>query len=146
MKEVSIGRLVSILYRQSQSYINQALRDLDISSSECIFLKTLYNNEGINQEEISSLLIIDKAATARGIKSLEEKGLVIRTADQNDKRAKKVFTTEKGKSYEEKINNTLREWTELITKGIDEESFNIVITSLTTMIEKNGDKPVEKSR
>lgn len=136
MEEKSIGRLISILYRQSQVYINHALKDVNISSSEYIFMMALYKNEGINQEKLSTLLFIDKAATARAMKSLEEKGMVVRVNDRMDKRAKRVFTTEKGKDCKEFIYKTCKGWTELISDGMDEETFQIVYRSLKGMTEK----------
>lgn len=138
MKEKSVGKLVSILYRQSHVYINYALKDLNISSSEYIFMVELYNNEGISQEELSSLLLIDKAATARALKSLEEKGLIIRQKNVTDKRANKVFTTDKGKSYKETIYSALKGWTSLITDSMDEKTIDIVLDSLKSMSEKAG--------
>lgn len=138
MKEKSVGKLISILYRQSHVYINYALKDLNISSSEYIFMVELYNNEGISQEELSSLLLIDKAATARALKSLEEKGLVVREKNLIDKRANKVFTTDKGKSYKGTIYSALRGWTKLLTNGMDEKTIDIVLDSLKSISKKAG--------
>jgi MarR family transcriptional regulator, organic hydroperoxide resistance regulator len=140
MEEKSIGRLISILYRQSQTYINHVLKSIDISSSEDIFLMALYSNEGINQEKLSFLLHIDKAATARALKSLEEKGLVLRINDEKDKRAYHVFTTEKGKACREVIYSARKGWTKLITDGMDEETFNLVYNALSSMTEKGCHK------
>ena len=139
MKEKNIGRLISILYRQRQTYMNYALKDLNISSAEYIYLITLYNNnEGINQEELSSLLLIDKGATARAIKSLEEKGFVIRIRDDKDRRANKVFTTDKGKASKEIIKSAIQGWTELLTSDIEDVTVKIVFDTLKTMTEKVG--------
>ena len=145
MKEKSIGRLVSILYRQSQVYLNHELKNLNISSSEYIFMMALYDYEGINQEELSTLLSIDKAATARAMKSLEEKGMVYRIKDENDKRANKVFTTDKGKSCEDEIRNALKNWTVLLTEDMEQEKIDFLINSLTSMTEKVNELYVRKS-
>ena len=82
----SIGRLISILHRQAQVYINHALKDYNITSAEHPILLYLWKHNGASQDEISSFLYIDKAATARGIKSLEEKGYVTKSKDNLDKR------------------------------------------------------------
>lgn len=136
MDEKSIGRLVSILYRQSQQYINCALKRLNVNSSEYIFMMALYNNEGISQENLSELLQINKAATARAIKSLEQKGFVYRIIDEKDKRAYKVYVTEKGKSCKEKIHTVRKGWTSLISEGMDKETFNTVYNSLKDTTER----------
>lgn len=136
MDEKSIGRLVSILYRQSQQYINCALKRLNVSSSEFIFMMALYNNEGISQENLSELLQINKAATARGIKSLEQKGFVYRIIDEKDRRAYKVYTTDKGKSCKEKMYTVRKGWTDLMAEGMDEETFNTIYNYLKATTER----------
>ncbi len=136
MIERSIGKVISILYRQSQIYMNYVLKDLNLNSSEYIFIMTLFNNEGINQEELSSLLLIDKAATARAIKSLESKKMVKREKDIFDKRSNKIYTTEIGKLKKEKIKKALKGWTQVLTEGMDEKTIATVFSALTSMTEK----------
>lgn len=74
MELLTLARNVGILHRQTQTYIAAIGSTLDISFSECILLMNIYGNEGITQEELSALLFIDKAATARSLQSLEKKG------------------------------------------------------------------------
>lgn len=57
---MDIERFVGVLNRQAQAYISNALKNIDIGYSECVFLSNLYGNEGINQEELSSILFTDK--------------------------------------------------------------------------------------
>ena len=130
MEQKNIGRYVGILNRQFQAYINISLKDIDISFSEYIFLVNLYDNEGINQEELSSMLFIDKAATARAIKLLEKKGFLKRETCEKDKRAKNLYLTDKGKDYKEFIYSRLEKWTDFTTKGMDKETIDIVMNGL----------------
>ena len=76
---------ISVLYRQFQIYINNNTKDLQISASEYIFLMEMYKNDNMSQEQLSKNLIIDKSATARAIKSLEEKEYIIRKKDDERK-------------------------------------------------------------
>ena len=96
---------ISVLYRQFQIYINNNTKDLQISASEYIFLMEMYKNDNMSQEQLSKNLIIDKSATARAIKSLEEKEYIIRKKDDNDKRSYDVFITELG---EKKVDEILK--------------------------------------
>ncbi|MDF2615074.1 MAG: hypothetical protein K0S71_2860 [Clostridia bacterium] len=132
----SIGRLISILHRQSQIYLNIALKDIDISSSEYVFLITLLIEEGISQDELSARILIDKAATARAIKSLEDKGYVRRETDSNDKRIKKVYCTHKAKECESQIRTALASWTKLLTEDLSAETEELIITTLEHMSSK----------
>ena len=131
-----IGRLISILHRHSQIYINHALKEFGITSAEYIFLLYLYREDGLTQEEISSYISIDKAATARAIQSLKEKGYVIKAKDDMDKRCNRVFLTEKAKNNENEIRRRVWRWSDFLTEGIDEETTDTVLKALEQMAYK----------
>lgn len=132
----SIGRLISILHRQSQIYINCVLKEFNITSAEYAFLLSLYKKDGITQDELSTYLYIDKSATARAIKSLEEKGYIIRNKDSVDKRCNRVYLSEKAKSYQNEIKSRVFSWSEFLTEDMDEETIDMTFTILEGMVEK----------
>ncbi len=127
------GRWISILYRQFQIYINNALKDLDITSSEYIFLIKLYENEELSQEELSSIYYVDKAATARSLKRLEKKGYIYRLRDPNDKRAYKICVTPKALSVKMRIYEALESWDQKISVNIDDEKLREISKILKVM-------------
>ena len=132
---------ISALYRQFQIYINNNTKDLQISASEYIFLMEMYKNDNMSQEQLSKNLIIDKSATARAIKSLEEKEYIIRKKDDNDKRTNRIKLTKKGIEIKDRLSNLLEEWNNEITSDIDKNLLNTVIDTINKMsikaIEKN---------
>ena len=133
---------ISVLYRQFQIYINNNTKDLKISASEYIFLMEMYKNDNMSQEQLSKNLIIDKSATARAIKSLEEKEYIIRKKDDNDKRTNRIKLTKKGIEIKDRLSNLLEEWNNEITSDIDKNLLNTVIDTINKMsikaIEKNN--------
>ena len=133
---------ISVLYRQFQIYINNNTKDLQISASEYIFLMEMYKNDNMSQEQLSKNLIIDKSATARAIKSLEEKEYIIRKEDDNDKRTNRIKLTKKGIEIKDRLSNLLEEWNNEITSDIDKNLLNTVIDTINKMsikaIEKNN--------
>lgn len=130
------GRLLSILHRQAQVYINTTLKDFNITSAEYSFLLYLYRQDGATQDEMSSYLYIDKAATARAIKSLEQKGYIIRKKEHTDKRFNHVNLTNKARDYEEAIKQRIFYWSEFLTEDIDPETIKIVFSALEKMVDK----------
>jgi MarR family transcriptional regulator, organic hydroperoxide resistance regulator len=138
MEKLNFARFFGILSRESQTYMNIAFKDIGIGFSECLFLMNIYENEGINQEELSAMLFIDKAATARAIKSLEGKGFITRKMNEEDKRSKKMYLTDKGRDHKEYIFSLIKKWTDYITDGIDKETINVVFKSLNLMAERAG--------
>ncbi|MBA1334929.1 MAG: hypothetical protein HPY66_0550 [Firmicutes bacterium] len=132
----AIGRLVSILHRQSQVYINYTLKEFDITSAEYSFLLRLYNKDGITQDDLSAYLYIDKSATARAIKSLEQKGYVIRDKDDADKRFNRVYLSDKAMLYKDEIRKRVWQWSEFLTEELDEETVDMVLSVLQKMVDK----------
>ncbi len=113
-----------------------AFKDSDISYSELIFLATLSENEGINQEGLSAMLFVDKAATARSIKLLEAKELLIRIASKEDKRAKSLYLTDKGRECNKNFDVCVREWEDFITEGLCKEDVDIIMNGTKFMGER----------
>jgi len=132
----SFGRLMSILHRQSQVYINWSLKEFGITSAEYSFLLYLYRKEKATQDELSSYLYIDKAATARAVKSLEQKGYVTKDKDNADKRFNRIRLTDKARKHEAEIRKRIHRWSDFLTEGMDEETTDIILTALEKMVDK----------
>ena len=134
-------KCISVLYRQFQTYINNNIKDLGIGASEYIFLMEMYEKDNVSQEELSKSLIVDKAATARAIKSLEEKEYIFRIKDENDKRTNRIKLTKKGIQVQVRLTDLFEQWNSYITKDINMETLNIVFETInhmsTNAIEKN---------
>ena len=130
----------SVLYRQFQIYINNNTKDLGIGASEYIFIMEIYRNDNISQEELSKNLIIDTAATARAIKSLEEKEYIIRKKDKKDKRTNRIELTKKGIEIKDRLSKLLEEWGDTVTKDMDKETIELVLGIIKEMSKKAIDK------
>lgn len=128
--------MISILHRQAQVYHNTMLKELDISSAEYPFLLYLYQKDGANQDELSTYLYIDKAATARSINSMEEKGLVQRRKTSKDLRFNHIFLTDKAKAIETEVRERVWAWSQLLTEGMSEEEVESLMETLDSMVNK----------
>ncbi len=119
MEKQKILRTFGILYRTYVSYASKSMDSLDISFSDSVFLVNIGENEGISQEEIATALAIDKAAIARSVKRMAQKGyILIRKSDQ-DKRANALYLSDPGKvlyQYTMKLNDA---WLDAILKDLD---------------------------
>jgi len=142
MKHQSIGRLIAILHRQSQIYTNKALKKFSLTSSEYPFLFALFHAEGQTQEELSSYLYIDKAATARVIQALIAKGFVTKEQDNQDKRCNRIFLTEKAKQEQADIHKCVMQWNSYLTEGLDEETYQEIFLGLQTMVDQVEKKTI----
>ena len=140
MDKLDVARQFGLLNRRSQAFIATACTDMGISFSECVLLLNLYHRAGINQENMSAILFIDKAATTRTIKSLEKKGFIKRQQSDDDKRVKKLYLTEKGEATKEPIFAILERWMNFLSEGMDQATFDTVLKGLSFIAEKASSK------
>lgn len=133
--EHSIARWISILYRYGQGYIGKNIESYNIGSGQYIFLIALYRKEGISQEQISEYLKVDKATTAKAIKRLEKEGYIRRAIDENDKRAYKIYLTQKALNIKSELYDVIREWESMLSSGLSENEKEIFMKMLKNMAE-----------
>ncbi|MGL5347901.1 MAG: MarR family winged helix-turn-helix transcriptional regulator [Peptostreptococcaceae bacterium] len=125
-----IGKFVSQIYRKGNSFITRELSQYGIGFGQVMFLLQLYRKDGISQEEITENLNIDKATTCRAIKKLQDEGFVTREKDEEDKRAYKVYLTDKSKNLKDNIYGVLEEWDNILSINITEEERENLINTL----------------
>ncbi len=130
----SLSRLVAILHRNHAMYINRALKQWDISSGEVGFLMTLYQGEGRTQEQLCSILAIDKAAATRALSSLERKGFITRQVNEQDKRCKCIHLTAKAKELQQSITSRVRAWNVQAEKFVGETTYEALCCHLQTIL------------
>lgn len=126
----NIGRYISQIYRKGSSFIAKGLSGYGIGSGQVMFLLELYRQDGRSQEDLSDTLNIDKGTTARALKKLEEENFVIRLKDEYDKRAYKIYLTEKGSNAKYDVYKVLEDWNTVIASGITNEEKDLVIELL----------------
>ncbi|MEF9992073.1 MAG: MarR family winged helix-turn-helix transcriptional regulator [Romboutsia sp.] len=125
-----IGRYVSQLYRKGNSFVSKELCEYGIGSGQIMFLIALYRQDGISQEELSEILNIDKGTTARALKKLEEENFVIRLKDEFDKRAYKIYLTNKSKEVRGSFFKVLEQWNDIVESTITHEESEALINIL----------------
>ena len=96
LENTHLGPLLSLLQRSEYTYLKIHLTEYNLGSGQIIFLRTLLSKKCLNQEYFVKHFHIDKASVARSIKNLQEKGLVKRKIDENNKRQYKITLTNEG--------------------------------------------------
>ena len=85
---------ISIIYREHAKYLNDKLKNENLSYGLYPLLITIYQDEGIIQEDLAEIFHLNESTITRNLKKLEDKGFIERTID---KRTKIIKTTSKGK-------------------------------------------------
>ena len=128
-----------MIYRYSQIFLNSSLANYELGSGQYIFLISLFSNKGISQEELSSLVKIDKATTAKAIKKLVEKGYVSRITNQADKRVYELNLTEKAELCKDDLYKILDDWNSMMLDDFSAEEKEQLF-SLIKKVENNLSK------
>ena len=77
--DIPISPLVSLLHRKQTAYINDKLKEVNLSSGLYPLLIKAYKNNGISQEELASELYVNESTITRNLNKLENKGLITKT-------------------------------------------------------------------
>lgn len=133
--EQNIARTLSFLSRKSQAYIGCALSKYNLTAAEQPFFMALQRYEGVTQEELTALVCVDKAATARAVRSLEEKGFLIRVQDKQDRRQNRIYPTDAARRLGPAVKGELLRFNALLTQGIDPAGLDAARAALRQMEE-----------
>lgn len=112
-KALPVGKLITMISRGHTIYINRQLEDLNITATQLHLLFEISHQREINQEKIASRCNINKGSVARSIKKIEDKGLIKREIDENNRRQNKISLTQLGEE-------TLNEAVKIMNKWEDE--------------------------
>ncbi|WP_461615493.1 MarR family winged helix-turn-helix transcriptional regulator [Clostridium sp. Marseille-QA1073] len=144
MREL-FGKYITVLNRYQQILINHKLKEYELGSGQYFFLINIYQNEGISQKDLTSLVKTDKATTAKALIKLEKHGYIYRITDNEDKRYNKLYLTQKGSEFMPTLMNILYNITESFMDGIDSQRCNEMLETLN-MILGNAETLVELLR
>lgn len=121
--------------RKAQTCVGAIIKKYDLTIAEQPFFMAIKANDGLTQEDITTLVGVDKAMTTRVIKSLEGKGLVRKEQDLVDKRQNHIFRTDALVEMTDKVLPELLSFNEVLAKGISNEEFELFKDILNRMEE-----------
>lgn len=114
-----VNHLIS-LSKIHDFFINKHIKNgTDILPSQYYMLLFLYYEMGTNQSDIAKACLMDRSGVSRAFKDFEEKGLITREIDENNKRAYKITLTEKGIETSEFLIEKEKEWDNMISEELD---------------------------
>jgi DNA-binding MarR family transcriptional regulator len=93
------------LYACSREIIkkyNPLLKEIDLTYTQYIAMMVFWEHKKMSVKELGQLLFLDSGTLTPVLKSLEAKGLVVRSRSSEDERVLLVEITEKGEALKEK--------------------------------------------
>lgn len=131
LKEYKIENALGFLMNRSGRMMGKTLmrkfeeKGFDFSGGEWPILVHLWIQDGRYQKEFSEMMCRDKGTIARIIQGMERENLVVRIADESDKRSKRIFLTHKGKNLKDELIPLALETTLEAVQDIPEEEIFI---------------------
>lgn len=122
----------STLYRCNQKYYDKVLNEYNLGYSQFIFLTSIFENEGMMMNELASNGCFDKGSITKAIAKLEDMGFVRVENSEDDKRTKKLFTTQKTRDLMPKLYKIRQEWLSYLSSELNQEE----IESYTKIMDK----------
>jgi MarR family transcriptional regulator, transcriptional regulator for hemolysin len=132
---IKAGFLIHDASRLRRTVMDQHLKPLGITRSQWWVLSQMDRDTGggFSQVELARLLDVGKVTLGGLIDRLETNGLVTRVPDEQDRRAKRVKLSRKGRKLLERIEQVSLAVHDRIMDGISAEEERQLITILTKM-------------
>ncbi|MDM5219018.1 MarR family transcriptional regulator [Bacillus velezensis] len=92
-----ILREIGMIARALDSISNIEFKELGLTKGQYLYLVRICENPGVIQEKVAEMIKVDRTTAARAIKKLEIQGFIEKRPDDQNKKIKKLFPTEKGR-------------------------------------------------
>lgn len=136
-------RLVNIAKRVSDTYSWVYNREFGLSIPEWRILARLGEQPGLSSKLIGEITLMDKSKVSRGVKQLEDKGLLVKNKDQQDNRVYYLSLTEEGQQLYHSIVPTALDWEAELLQALDVSEYRDlfrVLEKLDRRLEDMADK------
>ena len=104
-------------------------------------LLNIHGDEGTPATKIGPLMGLEARSLTRLLRSMEDKGLIIRRGDVADKRSVRILLTREGKKRREKARETVLRFNEAVREVIPERKLEVffdVVQHINRVIERNN--------
>ncbi|MDO9035206.1 MAG: MarR family transcriptional regulator [Methanoregula sp.] len=135
--EFPFGAVISITSRGRFIFLNDRLRPLGLSAGQFPVLMLLYKEQNIMQETLVRHYHLDKGTIARAVRKLEDAGYIRRIVDPDNRRAVRLFLTEKGERVAPVLQEINREWEEQVCTGLSRDEKETLNSLMRTVAENS---------
>lgn len=133
--DISYGKYLDFINRNNAYYIGKYFEKINLNKSEYKYLIHIYIEEGICQDDLVTMLRLDKYEVAKGIKSLVTKGYVYKIKDEKDKRKHRLYLEDKAKEIKPEFINILKNSSDILINGFTENEKEMLQGFLIRMAE-----------
>ncbi|QPS71729.1 MarR family winged helix-turn-helix transcriptional regulator [Lactococcus garvieae] len=96
-------RKIGNIFRGLATISNIEFKPLGLHNGSYLYLNRIAENPGIINDELAEITRTDRTTTAKTVKRLIDVGLVHKALDPSNKKVRRLFTTEEGKSLYQQL-------------------------------------------
>ena len=134
IEQTSLGFLLLDAARVLRRRFERESRDIPMTTAQLQIVVRLKLHDGMTQTELASLLDIEPMTLSRHIDRMETAGLVERRACPNDRRARRIYVTDKARALIEPMRARADAVYEEAQTGLTPEERAMLIAGLNTVI------------
>ncbi|HET8839933.1 MAG TPA: MarR family transcriptional regulator [Ktedonobacteraceae bacterium] len=134
----SPGMLINRLAHAMALDMDRRLRAHNVTLSQWMVLKQLWQQEGRSQVELQDLLMLERATVNGLIQRMVRAGLIECKPDTHDKRVQRIFLTERGRALKEVTPALEAEVNAHTLQGFSEDERAFFIRLLTRALQNNN--------
>lgn len=142
MKEKTIDYILRETWQAVSRTYNEEASKYGGSTAIGFALLSIDKEKGTPSTSISTRMRMEPTSLTRTLKTLEEKGLIIRKKNPADGRGVLIYLTELGKEKRELSKSTVLKFNEVIRQNISEEKLNCFIDVTETINKLLSDKKI----
>jgi len=139
-----LSEWVGVFMRRSMRDFMQSMKNSGLSMPQLSTLMRLYYQNSCGVSEVGSQLGVTNAAASQMIERLVRQGLLERAEHPDDRRAKQLKLTPKGRMLISKTIEARRRWMEALTTALTRDQQATIITALTSLTEAARELESEK--
>ena len=121
----NLGRCISICDRLMKMYYDHGLAEYEIGWGQQFYVEYLYEHPGASPQKMAERFRVDRATLSKTIKKLSEIGYLTVAGDENDRRMKHLYLTEKAIPAAKQIKKIHADFYETVSAGIRQQDLEL---------------------
>ena len=132
----SVGYQIRCTHRALQRFLQSKIEPHGVTLGMWYFLRALWNEDGLNQRELSHRVGTMEPTTLGAILNMEKKGLVRRVQNKKDRRKWHVHLTPKGRALKAELIPLAREVVDTAVQSLSRKEVRQLLEGLAE-VQKN---------
>lgn len=131
-----IGFLIKQINNVFEKDLNEKLKKLGITSSQCAVLDYLFHTskEEVSQRDVERHLCLKNPTVTGLLKRLDEKGYILCVPNVKDKRKKNIYLTEKAYDIQRRMEAERKKQDRELTRGMSRREIETVRKNLEKLL------------